>query len=802
MGTINTLSGQIREKMRGGMSREQAAAEARQAYDNMGPVNVPNPTGEQLQEALRRDIAPVQRMYRDFQPTLLDKPEVMQRRFEYSKKCRDALTKLAAEDAERDIIFEQTADRLFSDTFGKENVRERVSARRWMWQLIDNSNTPEATAHNEEVVSLVMLAESSSSNDIERGRKTFRQMRYDHYIKTGMAEAQAAEKADYELEHGVERLMELTLQAADREKIGKEEADRARDAILSGEAENMPGGLEAAYRKIINPSSAIGWNILNITHDFKDFGMEIPDDVYDAKFRPYVENSSTTHNAIIQQVANPFYAIFDGAELVNAGGLQLGPRKGESFHYSAIMDFGSDGATGLSQTRIDTMAQSLNRFALNPKQDVALLDKANNINIFSNERGRTVIMQANNINIDNGFHMDIRSDIPGCLINDGLEKKLRTFKENSVRNDKLFRSSGQYRDMKRALNRLAETKLPDDPTEQQVKEFAEKVKAVQDAAKAYNKRKADQLAERGAKAGKDDYEKYRINFGKELEKYADHLAKRTRLVQEHIDTMKKVMDAEQMEENLRKDGIMPEVDPNVSAFQRSVKAEDDRIAARERAEAEAKRLAEEEAARKAKEEEQKQREQDAVVGKKFDKALNDAEKSADMTKLPNDLGRGAGPTLRDAIDKTKTAYENALNGGDAKEANRLGRELVATMAVNEMVKCGYGFDSQLGDRFRNLAECGGLEALKNQMQQHAKFTSRMDGKDFSMKQTFIDNADNTASIVGKQAVKELLAKMRQDRDAQKLAAQGVRKSGAPQRSSDAPQIQQNQQAQPVLGGPM
>lgn len=812
MGTYTSLSAQIREKVRAGMPLAQAVAETRQAYDNMGPVNVPNPTGDQLQEALRRDIAPVQRMYRDFKPTLLDKPELMQKRFAYSERCRDVLTKLAAENAEREIIFEQTAKRMFSDTFGEDKVGERISVRRWMWQLIDSSNTPEATAHNEEVVALVMLCESVRNKDVELAQRTFRETRHNHYIKAGMTEEQAAQKAEDELVNGTNRLMELMLQVADTGVISREEADRTRDAILSGEAEKQPGGLEAAYRKLINPGTALGWNILDITEDFKEFGAQITDEVYDEKFAPYATTKSTsTQNATVQQVANPFYAIFDGAELVNAGGSQILPRQGESVNFSAIMDFGLDGATGISQTRLDTVSRSLNRFALKKEQDVTLRNKPNDINVYSNGRGRTVILLMDNISIDNGFRMDINADVPGRLVNDGFEKRVKELQEKSLKQDKLFRSSGKYRDMKRALNALAETKLPDNPTEQQTKDFADKIKAVQEAAKAYNQRKRDQLAERGTKKGKDDYEQYRIDFGKELESYADQMAKRIGLVQEHIDTMKKVIATEELERDILRQGMMNEPDPNVSPFQRSVKLEDDIFEARERAKAEEARRAKEEAARKEEEEKKIQDAKDAVVGEKFDKALSEAEKNAPQIELPQDMGRKAGPKLTTALDEAKKAYENALESGNAKEADRLGRELVATMAVNEMVKCGYGWTAQLGDRFRNLAERGGLSVMTEQMMRHEKFVSRLEGKDFSNRQTFIDIADTTASIVGKQAVKELMAKERKDRAAQRNMLRNGGKeplqnqNNAPQNQNNAPVIgnpQKNQPQPPVMGGPM
>ncbi len=289
------------------------------------------------------------------------------------------------------------------------------------------------------------------------------------------------------------------------------------------------------------------------------------------------------------------------------------------------------------------------------------------------------------------------------------------------------------------------------------------------------------------------------------------MAKRIGLVQEHIDTMKKVIATEELERDALRRGMMNKPDPNVSPFQRSVKLEDDIFEAKERAKAEEAGRAKEEAARKEEEEKKIQDAKDAVVGEKIDKALSETEKNAPQIELPQDMGRTAGPKLTTALDEAKKAYENALESGNAKEADRLGRELVATMAVNEMVKCGYGWTTQLGDRFRNLAERGGLSVMTEQMMRHEKFVSRLEGKDFSNRQTFIDNADTTASIVGRQAVKELMAKERKDRAAQRNMLRNggkeplQKQDNALQNQNNAPVLkhpQQNQQQAPIMGGPM
>ncbi len=819
MGTYDTLHSKMRTLIRQGVPVNVAAAQAQREYEltgpaphrdlpNIGPIADPHPTGEQLQEALRRDMRIVQKMYKDFKPSLLDNPEAMERRYAYSQKCRNIVAKIASESAHRDQIFEETSRRLFKDAFG-DKVQARISARRWMWQLIDLGDTPEAKYHNEEVVSLVMLAESRSNHDVENGERIFRETRSKHYTDNmGLSPEEAARRADDDLKNGLNRLMELTMEVVDRQFITKDEANKARDAILSGEADKQPGGLEAAYRKIINPGGSIGWNMPNVIDDFHDFGMEISEQMYQEKFRPYMMNSTATHNATIQQMANPFYAIMDGADIINAGGTLLPSRAGEAINFSAFQDFSADGATGIGQTRVESVSRALQRFALKMAQDVTLRNKPNDINIYSNGRGRTVILLTDQVSIDNGFRMNISPDVPGRLVNHGFDDKMKALQEKSVAHDKLFRSSGQYRAMKRALNALAETKLPDNPTEQQVKDFADKLKAVQDAAKVYNERKAQQLQERGADKGKDDYEQARINFGKELKDYADQMAKRIGLVQEHIDTMKRVIRTEQLEEEALRQGQMSEPDPNVSPFQRSVKLEDDIFEAQERAKAAEAERAKEEQARREAEERRLEEEQNAVVGTKLDQAFHNAEKNLNMDNLPDDLGRGAGPTLRDAMDKTKTAYETAVQSGDAAEANRLGRELLATMAVNEMVKCSYGHSSKLGDRFRNLAECGGLETMKSQVMEHDKFTSRTNGADFSNRQTFTDLADTTASIVGRQVVKEVMAAMKQAHQNQKKIGENLNaeknlgdKQNEQKQQEQQKQKQQQQQQPAVMAGP-
>ncbi len=764
-GTHEALYGALKKKVAESpnQTRDVTIKGVLEAFEATGPAPGGNPTGEDLQNALDSYKPKLQRTCPGYNAQPMEK-KTMEARYEYSRECRNAMMTIITEDVMRDRIFDQIAKGMFQKDFGKQ-VPDKVKPFRWVDKLIKIGASNEVRYHNEEVVALAMLA-TSYKYDRKPGKQAakelFRKTRFDHYVNDlKLSENEAEKKAKKELETAMDRLLNLVLKQMEADCPPMDVADQARDAILTGTANKLPGGLEGAYRKIMNPGSYLAWNVKDMSSDFASFGRSLDVNEYNRLFRPREMNSTTTHDAIVSMVANPFYAILDADNLANNQMVGLQPKgEKENPDLSAAMAFGSDISSGLAQARNEMKVRKmLPRFALKGGDDRGVRDLDTDISIYSNKHGRTVIIVSDPISTKNGLHITASADVPGKLINRKFADKMAALRQQSVAHDRFMHSSGKYRSMKSALKALASTRIPDNISKKQARKLEKRIKDLQKATKAYLDRKNKQFRDRGTTEGKDPYEQARYNFAKQMDSYLEDLLPKAKYLREHAETMEKVLSAEQSEaKQMRKaKGQLVLKNPDLTPFQRSVREEDLKFEEEER-QRELERFRKEDADRKARaEEEAKATKQQADEGDALNAELADMEKdiAPEMMNAPQQAPKEMGPVLKAATEKAEHAYQQALESGDPKEIQARGEDLLATRAVWQTILAGYMTRSAIGAQFQNIAEGGQLDKLVNGMKNNTRFRERLAKTDMSSKVAFEQNADTTASMTGKYVVKTI-----------------------------------------------
>lgn len=405
------------------------------------------------------------------------------------------------------------------------------------------------------------------------------------------------------------------------------------------------------------------------------------------------------------------------------------------------------------------------------------------INGFSNGRGITVILYREPATLDNGLQFRFNDSVPGRLVDIGLADEVQRLQEMSVKHDKLGRSSGEYRRMKRTLAALRNFTLGDNPDNDQIAEMRVRLENIREAVRDYDYRKEhDRPTDH-----RNPYERGRYDFARALDRFAeDQLRKLTR-IDEHKYMMALKEAAEAIPANMRDY-------PRLTAMEWRLKFNEDVDAfnQRQRDAAEA----------RAQERERIRQEQEVLAsGQKTMAVLNGIMAGA-AQDAPRKTDEQTSGELEEFISSSKAAYNAAENADDRFE---YGQQVAAGVALQCVLK---NEEAVLNSRlFRNALNSGKFSEVLDLVKGSDAYKQNIGQYDLHGNGGLKEATDNTAPQKTAAALqKGLLAAMR-DAQRKQLEQQKLRQIGAeaPQNAVGNSALNSNMNEPPkngpVLSGP-
>ncbi len=593
--------------------------------------------------------------------------KIRQERYRYSQECLNAQLNALKNQAQRDYVFHDTAKQLFKP----EELRETngISRRRWMQHLmmLNGVDGDEKTCreHNETVVMLVALGEKQITPE------QFEEKRRDWYIKNQNYDAQkAADQAHADREKAPDLIYGMLI-----DRIGKapkpNDFKKASKDILSGEAGKTQGGLDAAYKVLMDPGVYLMYNAGNCMDDLHDFGIQrTPEE--DRRFKVECETASSDlqpYTIMATQVANPFNAIFDPVELLRSGVVAFQRQPGHEKDVSMLYTFSTENNRGVDALQHWQRQEALKRFALEDYRDFrhglvptpsTPCESDPDLTVYS-RNGRTVICAREDVRLENGeFSVKFRFDVPGRYIDGSLLGDVAELwdKCEKVPHSKNKQTAAAFDVMREALSELRGVTVGEKAEPAKVAALEKKLVALQGAATMYDTlNRADIRKAKPSKGGKDPGEK----LCEDINKFIAGKIVQLNTVKEHNATIMQAEACEKVERDATKLGWqIPEELKDLTPMQRSVKPIEDAERERQAQLAEEKRL-QEEAEAKARTEAQ------VADGSKLNAELENTGKAYEqvqvdslLEKAENAFGEKSAENMDSPVNAMITGYVNQM----------------------------------------------------------------------------------------------------------------------------------------------
>ncbi len=442
------------------LSIDEAMKKLRQKMEDDGPDRDHFP--EALEE-FRKKKSVMGGSPENFHPSYEKNIQEMQRRYDYSMQCREALLKCFETRINQYQRWNQVAQ-------GLTDIEPGAGPHRWRERLMRLDDTPESRFHNERVVMLSALVDGKIDEQV------FKDRRYQAYRDAGKSRREARRLSQEELESPGDCLLEIVRNRIDETNEKMPQIKTAINDILKGNAQD----LDAAFRVIEDDGIYLMMNAANVVSDIRDgiknFAARQDGIKKQVKEWDTVGMTVQTAQEFAEEVANPHYAYLDPQEMRKAN--------------IGYLNLDKDDPLGIYVASYGTVMGKATNYGMEPTLNKYGFQESANENMESSDllvyhqKGKALIFPVESTEWKNGqLWFNVNEEAPGRLVDQNLTQELENYQAEY--NKLGVNAESPMAAVGNALAALKGARLGDNPTDEVHSSFTKMFSDLKKASEAY-----------------------------------------------------------------------------------------------------------------------------------------------------------------------------------------------------------------------------------------------------------------------------------------------------------------------------
>ena len=451
-------------------------------------------------------------------------------RYAYSQRCLQEVMKGVKHRVRQNIEWQNAVVRMGVPS---RNVKAGKTDIRWIFFLMKTDDSQESHSYNDAVAALGALG----SGLINAGQ--YLRLRSDYYVQhEHMTSEQADEAARKDMNNGGQFLFDEVSALIEDDRKSVTHFRQAALAIQRGELSTFPGGLKEAFSYFYTD----GRQLSQVSDEIIDFLCSGLNFNYTAKQHATMldwHDSSVDvkdMDSIAEQVSNPYFAIFDPFRC----------------NYSTI-----DRAIGVVDNEVKTKDDLMQSFMLgilsiekqqNREIDAVIkaygVDSAHELpgertesyRVFSHD-GRTIILSTGKMTADNFISVRLADPVPYAVR--GINERVGQLLGDCAGWSRTSRTSQQFEAVRKQLEYIQTLEL-----KAYKKYTPDQLNAVSSALTALEIYTDDYFKHKNERHNGTKFEKQRMEFMHNVQKFAKHRRRRLKFALGHMQTVEALRQAE------------------------------------------------------------------------------------------------------------------------------------------------------------------------------------------------------------------------------------------------------------------